>query len=209
MLFWAHETQLYEKWHPWSFLFCCLFKLYKHEKTPSSSFIRLVKTWWHRIPSEWRFTSISYPVKLVKNHWGTHQKWWGKWTSNYCRVGSMSLLNMALVCFRVWVVTSHLVFTLTSVGLGDPVLTSHLLIASSPWPLIRWCQILPSPLSCHQYVQEKLTYVELQPPSDTSHNSNSPQHSSSVSCQWCGKHYGPPWSRSLPVDFSSLSRKLI
>ena len=31
---------------------------------------------------------------------------------NYCRVGSMSLLNMALVCFRVLVGISHLIFHL-------------------------------------------------------------------------------------------------
>ena len=41
-------------------------------------------------------------VKLVnKNNWGTRQKWWGKWNHNCCRVGSMSLLNMALVCIRI------------------------------------------------------------------------------------------------------------
>lgn len=52
-------------------------------------------------------------------------------------------------------------FSLASVGLGYPVLTSHLLIASSPWPLIPWCQILPSPLSCRWYVQEKLTSAKI------------------------------------------------
>ena len=31
---------------------------------------------------------------------------------NYCRVGSMSLLNMALLCFRVGVGISHLIFHL-------------------------------------------------------------------------------------------------
>ena len=66
--------------------------------------------------------AYAIPVKLVnKNNWGTRQKWWGKWNHNYCRVGNMSLLNMALVCIRVWVGTSHLVFTLASVGLGYPV----------------------------------------------------------------------------------------
>jgi len=55
--------------------------------------------------------AYAIPVKLVnKNNWGTRQKWWGKWNHNYCRVGSMSLLNVALVCFHVWVETSHLVF---------------------------------------------------------------------------------------------------
>ena len=44
-----------------------------------------------------------------KNNRGTHQRWLGKRNHNYDRVGSMSLLNMALVCIRVWVGTSHLV----------------------------------------------------------------------------------------------------
>jgi len=35
-------------------------------------------------------------------------------------VGNMSLLNMALVCIRVGLGTSHLVFSLVSVGLGNP-----------------------------------------------------------------------------------------
>jgi len=78
-------------------------------------------------------TSQAYaiPVKLVKNNLGTRQKWWGKWNHNYCRVGSMSLLNMALVCIRVWVRTSHLVFHLPP-WVWVILLTSHLLIASSP-----------------------------------------------------------------------------
>ena len=43
--------------------------------------------------------AYAIPVKLVKNNWGTRHKWWGKWNHNYCRVGSMSLLSMALVAF--------------------------------------------------------------------------------------------------------------
>jgi len=43
--------------------------------------------------------AYAIPVKLVKNNWGTRQRWWGKWNHNNCRVGSMSLLNMALVAF--------------------------------------------------------------------------------------------------------------
>jgi len=57
--------------------------------------------------------AYAIPVKLVnKNNWGTCQKWWGKWNFNHCRVGNMSLLNVAFVCIRVWVGTSHLVFHL-------------------------------------------------------------------------------------------------
>ena len=41
------------------------------------------------------------PLSLSpKNNRGTCQKWWGKWNCNCC-VGSMSLLNMALVYIRV------------------------------------------------------------------------------------------------------------
>ena len=35
-----------------------------------------------------------------------------KWNQHHCRVGSMSLLNMALVCIRVGLGTSHPVFHL-------------------------------------------------------------------------------------------------
>ena len=37
-----------------------------------------------------------------------------KWNQYHCRVGSMSLLNMALVCIRVGLGTSHLAITLPS-----------------------------------------------------------------------------------------------
>ena len=52
------------------------------------------------------------PIKLVKNNWGTRQKWWGTWSHNHCRVGSMSLLNTTLLFFHVRVGTFHLVFHL-------------------------------------------------------------------------------------------------
>ena len=35
-----------------------------------------------------------------------------KWNQHHCRVGSMSLLNMALFCIRVGLGTSHLIFHL-------------------------------------------------------------------------------------------------
>lgn len=97
--------------------------------------------------------------------------------------------------FRVWVGSSHLVFTSLR-GFGLSYLTSHLLIALSPWPLLIWCQILPNPPSCRQYVQEKLTSALVQP-SLTSHTN----HFFSASRRWCGKHHGPP---SIKV----LSRRL-
>ena len=58
--------------------------------------------------------AYAIPFKLVlKNNWGTHHKWWGKMEPSFSYVGSMSLLNMALVCIRVGLGTSHL-FTLPS-----------------------------------------------------------------------------------------------
>ena len=108
-------------------------------------------------------------------------------------VGSMSLLNMALVCIRVGLGTSHLVASLCFHGFGKSLLTSHLFIASSPWPLIRWCQILPSPLSCRLYVQEKLASANINLPLILIRSWFTTKTScSSVSCWWCGKHYGPP-----------------
>ena len=51
----------------------------------------------------------------------------------------------------------HLISFFTCLrGFGWSLLTSHPLFASSSWPLIYWCQILPNPLSCRRYVQEKL-----------------------------------------------------
>ena len=52
-------------------------------------------------------------------------------------------------------------------GFGWSLFTSHLLFSLSSWPLIFWCQILPNPLSCHRYVQEKLTSTKFQPSSNS------------------------------------------
>ena len=81
----------------------------------------------------------------------------------------------------------HLISFTCFHGLGYLVLP----LIHSSWPLIHWCQILPIPLMCRRYVQEKLTSAKKQPPSDSSYNLDS-QHYLSVSCRWCGKHYGPP-----------------
>ena len=59
------SEELFTKRDHWSLLLCCLFKLSKYEKTPSSSFVRLVKTWWHWIQSKWRYPSFSF-LGLVK-----------------------------------------------------------------------------------------------------------------------------------------------
>ena len=185
----SRDTTL-RKSTPWSFLFSCLFKLSKREKAPSFSFVRLVKTEWHRALSKWRPPSICYPRQAC------HPKIIGVLARNgggnkgtvIVVIGSMSLLNMALFAFvSGW---GHLILFYTCLrGFGLSCLTIHLLIALSPWPLISWCQILPSPLSCRQYVQEKLTSAEYL---TSLWYLTQNILSFSVSCRWCGKHYGPP-----------------
>ena len=87
----------------------------------------------------------------------------------------------------------HLISFFTCLrGFGWSLLTSHLLFASSSWPLIFWCQILPNPLSCRQYVQEKLTSTNSNLPLILIWSCFTKTLCSSVSCRWCGKHYGPP-----------------
>ena len=94
-------------------------------------------------------------------------------------------------------------------GFGWSLLTSHSLFASSSWPLIYWFQIMPNSLSCRLYVQDKLT----------SASTNLPLI---LIWSWFTRNYIPLSrvddvgnimahlrSSSLPVHFSSLSRKLI
>ena len=57
-------------------------------------------------------TSIWYPLQACVKIKRYSPKWWGKWNQHHCHVSSMSLLNMALVCIRVRLGTSHLVFHL-------------------------------------------------------------------------------------------------
>lgn len=152
--------------------------------------------------------AYAIPVKLVKNNWGTRQKWWGKWNHNDRRVGSMSLLNMALVCFRVWVGTSHLDF-------HWPPWVWVILF----WPLI--CS-----LPCHhdlwsldvKYCQIRCRAADMFKRSWPLQDINLPLLSQiilihSILClsrvDDVGNIMAHLRSRSLPVDFSSLSRKLI
>ena len=119
----------------------------------------------------------------------------------------MSLLNMALVCIRVGLGTSHFVI-FASMGLGNLF-----------WPLIcslphhhdlrsldvKYCQI-----QCRITVVFKRSFpLHLSTSLWFSVDPNSLSSFSSISCRWCGKNYGPPSTRSLPVDFSSLSKNLI
>ena len=116
---------------------------------------------------------------------------WGKMepASLSCRQYVSLEHGSCLHSFQVGDISSC--FSLASVGLGDPFLASHLLFASSSWPLIFWCQILPNPVSCCRYVQEKLTST-VSTLLWFSTDPDSQKLCSSVSCRWCGKHYGPP-----------------
>ena len=105
----ARKTQLYEKGPPGVF-FSAIFSDSLNRKRrrvfPLSGSLKFDDIGFRRDDA---LQAYAIPVKLVKNNRGTHQKWWGKWNRNNCCVGSMSLLNMALLCFRVWVGISHLV----------------------------------------------------------------------------------------------------
>ena len=89
-----------------------------------------------------------------------------KWNQNRCRVGSMSLLNMALVCIRVGLGTSHLIICLPpwvwvisfdlSSALCHVTMTSDPLMSNTA----KLTVVLP-------YVQEKLTSTKFQPSSDS------------------------------------------
>ena len=63
-------------------------------------------------------SSLLKIIGVLARNGGGKRKFWNR---NYRRVVSMSLLNMALLFFRVRVGISHLVFSLASVGLGDPI----------------------------------------------------------------------------------------
>ncbi len=107
-------------------------------------------------PLNHMLSSSSFPSK---NNRGTRQKWWGNKGIIIIVVGSMSLLNMALSAFvSGW--GHRISFQICLHGFGLSILTIHLLLVLSSWPLIVWHQILPNPLLCHRYVQEKLTSAE-------------------------------------------------
>jgi len=148
------------------------------------------------------------PVKLVKNNRGTCQKWWGKWNGNRSRVGSMSLLNMALLCLvSGW---DHLILFFASLrgfGLSYFDLSSaRCLVSMTSAHLMS--KILPHPLSCRRYVQEKLTSalqsynLPLTPHILLIHHNNLPLSR----VDDVGNIMAHLRSKSPPVDFSSLSR---
>ena len=114
-----------------------------------------------------------------------------KWNHHHCRVGSMSLLNMALVCIRVGLGTISSHFSLASVGLGNlfwPLICS---LPRPSWPLIFWCQNAAKSTVVPPICSREVDLCRYQPSSISHtiliHNKTS---CSSVSCRWCGKHYG-------------------
>ena len=86
---------------------------------PSSSFLRLVKcTRLDLFEGQNYMASIWYPLQACVKIKRYSPKWWGKNGTIVVVVGSMSLLNMALVCIRVGLGTSHLVASLCLRGFG-------------------------------------------------------------------------------------------
>ena len=132
-----------------------------------------------------------------------------KWNQYRHRVGSMSLLNMAPVCIRVGFGTSHLVFHLPlwvwvipfdlSSSLCLVTMTSEILMS-------KYCQV-----HCRAVHMFKRSWP-LQVPTFLwfSSECDSQKHYVPLSrIDDVGNTMAHLRSRSLPVDFGSLSRKLI
>ena len=154
-------------------------------------------------------TSIWYPLQACVKLKRYSPGWWGKWNQHHCCVGSMSLLNMALVCIscRVGDISSR--FSLASVGLGNPFWP---LICSLPrhhdlWYIdVKYCQIhcRAANMFKRSWPLQVLTFLWF------SSDLDSQRHYVPLSrVDDVGNTMAHLRSRSLPVDFSSLSRKLI
>ena len=132
-----------------------------------------------------------------------------KWNHHHCRVGSMSLLNMALVCIHVRLGTSHLILHLPPWVWIIPfdLSSTHCLVTMTSDPLMsNTAKSTIVPL----YVQEKLTSAKYQPSSDSHMILIHKKHHVPLSHVGdVGNIMAHLRSRSLPVDFSSLSRNLI
>ena len=114
-----------------------------------------------------------------------------KLNQHHCRVGSMSLLNMALVCIRVGLGTSHLIFHLPPwvwVIPFDLSSTLWLIIMTSDLLMSNTAKSTVVPAICSREVD----LYKYQPSSDSHTIHKKKTSCSSVSCWWCGKHYGPP-----------------
>jgi len=149
------------------------------------------------------------PFKLVfKNNWGTHQKWWGKWNQYHRRFSSMSLLNMALVCIRVRLGTSHLVIFLPPwvwvISFDHSSALCHVTMTSDPLMSNTSKSSVVAPICSRE-----VCLYSFQPPSDSLlvliHKNYIPlSHVDDV-----GIIMAHLRSRSLLFNFSSLSGKLI
>ena len=132
-----------------------------------------------------------------------------KWNQHHCRVGSMSLFNMALVNICVGLGTSHLILHLPPWVWIIPfnLSSAHCLVTMTSDPLMsNTAKSTIVPL----YVQEKLTSTKYQPSSDSHMILIHKKHHVPLSrVDDVGNIMAHLRSRSLPVDFSSLSRKLI
>ena len=133
----------------------------------------------------------------------------GKWNHYYSHVGSMSLLNMALVCIRVGLGTSHLFFHLPlwvwvipfdlSSALCLVLMTSDLLMSNTAKSTV-----VPPICSREVDLCKILTFLWFSSDPDSQRNYVPLSHVDDV-----GNAIAHLRSRSLPIDFSSLSRKLI
>ena len=149
------------------------------------------------------------PFKLVfKNNWGTRQKWWGKMEPYCSRVGSMSLLNMALVCIRVRLGTYHLVICFHPwvwvISFDHSSALCHVAMTSDPL-MSNTAKSNVMPPICSREVW----IWSFQPPSDSLLVLIHKHHTPLSRVDDVGNIMAHLRSRSLPIDSSSLSRKLI
>ena len=133
-----------------------------------------------------------------------------KCNQNHCRVGSMSLLNMELVCIRVGLGTYYLIIYLPSWVWVIPfdlssalclvIITSNLLMSNTAKSTV-------VPQICSREVDlckfTTFLWFSFGPDSQKKH------HFPLSRVDDVGNTMAHLQSRSLPVDFSSLSGKLI
>ena len=132
----------------------------------------------------------------------------GKWNQYYSRVGSVSLLNMALVCIRVGLGTSHLIICLPPwvwvISFDHSFSLFHVIITSNPlMSNIAKSSVVP-PICSREF-----GLYSFQPPSGSLSILIHKHHVPLSRVDDVGNIMAHLRSRSLLVDFSSLSGKLI
>ena len=133
----------------------------------------------------------------------------GKWNQYHRRVDSMSLLNMALFCIRVRLGTSHLVFHLPSWVWIIPfdLSSTHCLVTMTSDPLM---SNTAKTTICVVICSREVDLCKYQPSSDSHSILIHKKHHVPLSrIDDVGNTMAHLRSRSLPVKFNSLSRKLI